>query len=99
MYAIVWRYRIRPKRAAEFERHYRADGTWAAFFREAEGYQRTELMRDPIDPSLYLTVDYWRSKDDHERFLDAQRGPYRALDRQLEELTEREEYLGGFEVV
>jgi heme-degrading monooxygenase HmoA len=99
MYAIVWRYRVRPDRAAEFERHYRRDGTWAAFFREAEGYERTELLRDQVDPLGYMTVDYWQSKADHERYLHDQRDRYRALDREFEELTEHEEYLGSFEVV
>jgi heme-degrading monooxygenase HmoA len=96
MIRIVWEYRVAPGREREFQRHYAADGTWAAFFRGARAYRRTELMRDIEDPQRFLTVDYWDDLKSYQDFRNAFRHEYEALDRQMEDLTLAEEKLGIF---
>jgi heme-degrading monooxygenase HmoA len=89
VFVTVWKFVVRPEKAAEFEKHYGSDGSWAQLFRKAPGYVRTELYRG--EPGQYLTVDYWETAETYMEFRQAVGEEYAALDAQLEELTEREE--------
>lgn len=95
MYTIVWRYRVRPERAGEFERAYGAGGDWARLFARAEGYLGTQLYRATGAGESFLTVDEWRSQADYDRFRTAHAAEYGAIDRRCEELTLAEECLGA----
>jgi heme-degrading monooxygenase HmoA len=94
MYVILWRFTATHP---DFERHYGAEGTWAAFFRRDPAFIRTELLRG--DGNEYLTLDYWTSKDAFLAFRAAHLGEYEAIDRICEALTEREERVGDFVTV
>jgi len=96
MYVILWEFVARRGREAGFERAYGPRGRWAEFFRGAEGYLGTELWRGE---SRWLTVDRWNSEEDYLRFRAARLADYEALDREMEELTEREKQIGSFTVV
>jgi heme-degrading monooxygenase HmoA len=89
MYVAVWKFIAKPGREADFERHYGPDGSWAALFRNAPGYVRTELYRG--DDNSYLTVDYWETVETWLEFRAARGREYAALDDELAALTEREE--------
>jgi heme-degrading monooxygenase HmoA len=89
VYVTVWKFIVRPEHAAEFEHHYGPDGSWAALFRTAPGFIRTELFRGRAGE--YLTVDYWESPETYIEFRAARGEEYAALDTKLEALTEREE--------
>jgi heme-degrading monooxygenase HmoA len=95
-YVIVWEFRIRPEAEAEFVRQYRPDGSWARFFRRANSYIRTELVRDVADHLRFVTLDYWRSEEEFASFREQNRAEYERLDRELEGLTEKETRLGAF---
>ena len=97
MYTIVWRYRVRPDRAGEFERVYGARGDWARLFAQGEGYVGTELYREAGEGGRFLTVDEWRSQADYDRFRTAHAVDYGAIDRRCEEFTDSEECLGAHE--
>ncbi len=92
MYVIVWRFKARD--AAEFERHYGPDGTWAAFFHRDPAFVRTELLRG--EGTEYVTLDYWQSKEAFLAFCAANLAKYEAIDRKFEALTESEEHIGDF---
>ena len=96
MYVIVWEFVASPGREAEFERAYGPRGRWARFFQGADGYLGTELWRGE---GRWVTVDRWNSEEDYLRFRAARRTDYEALDREMEELTEREKHLGSFSAV
>src|SRR5262245_62909357 len=49
------------------------DETWARFFRNGQGYIRTELVRDVADPRRFLTLDYWQSQSEFKRFREENR--------------------------
>lgn len=97
MIYIVWRFTAKPDRVAEFERHYKSDGTWAQLFRRSTGFGGTTLLRDAAAPNRYLLWDCWDSLASFEQFKGEHGGDYAALDKQCEELTEEERKLGVFE--
>lgn len=97
MYVLVWEFRPRRGREAEFEAAYGPDGEWVRLFRGGEGYLGTELHRDTADARRYLTIDRWASRRAYESFRAAHRDAYEAIDRRCEALTERETSIGSFE--
>ena len=94
--AIIWRYRVAPASAPQFEQAYGSNGDWAKLFGQAEGYIRTELLRG--DDGDYLTIDYWLGADAWEAFSAGHGEAYRALDARCDALTEAEERIGLFAV-
>lgn len=96
-YVALWEFQVRPECVAAFETHYGPDGSWAQLFRRSPDYLGTELLGDLDRPGRYLTLDRWTSREALHRFKDEHRTGYAALDRQFEELTEREVFLGDFE--
>ena len=67
MIALVFRYEVRDPE--EFERVYGPVGEWAEFFRRADGYIGTELLRDLEEPERYLVIDRWEAVDAYNAFL------------------------------
>jgi heme-degrading monooxygenase HmoA len=78
MHVILWRFRVRPDREAEFEAAYGDDGMWARFVRSGEGFVGTELMRGT--DGTYLTIDRWDSRAAHQAFQAANPRRYAELD-------------------
>lgn len=98
-YIYLWEYRVRPDAVEAFLGHYRPDGSWAALFGRGAGYLGTELLCDRDDPRRFMTLDRWRSRDDHAAFVAAHREEFDALDRRCERLTESERLIGEFALV
>ena len=96
MFVIVWAFRPRPGREAEFERAYGPEGGWAGLFRQAPEYLGTDLFRAADGSGRHLTVDRWQSREAYEAFRAARRAEYEALDRTGEQLTASEEPLGDY---
>lgn len=97
MLPILWAYRVRPDRIADFERAYGPAGPWAGLFREQDGYKGTELFRAVENGARYLTIDRWTSREAYERFRREASDRYAGIDRSCGELTEREEHVGDIE--
>jgi heme-degrading monooxygenase HmoA len=95
-YVIVWEFRVRQAREAEFVQKYGSEGAWARFFRGSPGYIRTELVRDVAADFRYLTLDYWQSEEEFKRFREQNLAEYERLDKEFEGLTESETRLGAF---
>jgi heme-degrading monooxygenase HmoA len=94
MYVIIWEYRVRRGKQAEFEATYSPNGAWAKLFKKDAGYLGTTFIRDTNDPQRYLTIDRWISKEAYENFLHQREKEYKALDANCEDLTEQESPLG-----
>ena len=94
---ILWEFRVKAGREAEFERRYGPEGDWAQLFRRSPAYRGTELLRDTAEPGRYLTLDRWESSAAYEEFKRQVAQEYAALDRECEALTESERCLGRFE--
>ncbi|MBI2682915.1 MAG: antibiotic biosynthesis monooxygenase [Acidobacteriales bacterium] len=97
MLRIVWEFVARPECAAEFERHYDAQGTWAQLFRRSPHYRETVLYRDRTNANRYLLIDVWESLDAFEAFKRSNKTDYEATDKACAALTLREMRLGYFE--
>ena len=97
MLHIVWEFKAKEERTAEFEAVYGPDGEWASFFRTGTGYIRTELQAVAGKERTYLTVDVWVSREAFEDFQRSWASAYAAIDRRCEDLTERETFLGSYE--
>ena len=99
MYVIVWQFVVHPGYEEEFERAYGADGDWAQFFRAGTGFVSVELLRDPRDPCMFVTIDRWKTATDYEEFSLQNAIEYREIDERCERLTIKETHVGNFEVV
>ena len=99
MFIVIWEYRVKPEKQAEFEQFYSAEGNWAELFKRGAGFTGTELWQDEGEPLRYLTIDRWKSQAQYEAFQTQWAEAYQALDAQCEALTEQEARLGGWQPV
>ena len=95
-FVIIWEFRITPRKRLAFERAYGPDGEWAKFFEKGIGYLGTELIRDARESDRYITLDYWKSRTDHETFKQQNRKMYEIIDERSEALTTKEVEIGKF---
>ncbi len=95
-YVIVWEFRVPQEKEKEFVEQYGPEGSWARFFKGSSGYIRTELVRDVADRLRFLTLDYWQTEEDFNKFRGQNLAEYERLDGEFEGLTERETRLGAF---
>jgi heme-degrading monooxygenase HmoA len=96
---VVWEFRARKGKEAEFEGRYGAAGSWARLFARSEGYAGTTLMRDAREPGRYLVTDLWRDAESLAALKHAHGAAYAALDEECKTLTEAELEVGTFEVL
>lgn len=94
---VLWEFRVRGGREAEFERRYGSEGDWVRLFRRGEGYVGTALLRDLGTPRRYVVTDTWRDGAAYRTFKEIHAQAYATLDRECTELTEDERCLGEFE--
>jgi heme-degrading monooxygenase HmoA len=97
VFVYIWEYLVKAEKKSDFERIYGPDGEWAQLFKTGVGYLRTELHQDTSNSQRYLTVDYWVSKKDRDKFQEQFAEEFAKLDKQCESLTEKEIFLGDFE--
>jgi hypothetical protein len=68
-------------------------------FSSDENYRETRLMRDPFRPAIYVTLDFWDSRNAYEKFMATRKQEYKEADAVGEELTSNERCVGWFEKV
>ena len=95
-YVIVWEFRVQQAREAEFVQKYGPEGAWARFFRGSKGYIKTELVRDVTSDFRFLTLDYWQTEEEFNRYRQLNLAEYERLDKEFRGLTEQENRLGAF---
>jgi heme-degrading monooxygenase HmoA len=95
MHIVLWRYRARPGREAEFEAAYGEDGLWQQLFRSDAGYLGTDLLR--ATDGTYLTMDKWASPAVYETFRARHAARYAEIDAECSPLTAEETPLGAVE--
>jgi heme-degrading monooxygenase HmoA len=96
VYVIVWEFWVRKDRVAEFQEKYGPEGAWARFFRGSAGYIRTELVKDVDSDSRFLTLDYWQTEEEFNRYRQLNVAEYERLDKEFRGLTESETRMGAF---
>lgn len=99
MLHVMWEFHVKLECQQEFERHYRAYGSWAMLFRKSPFYDRTLLTRDSKIPTRYLVTDIWADLSSLESFKKNFREDYDVLDEECEQLTVSEKCMGHFELI
>ncbi len=97
MYLIIWKYSIEQSNKEEFETHYCPNGSWAELFRKSVSYIGTMFLHDTTNSSVYMTIDMWQSEKDFEEFKTKYHDAYAELDKEMERLTIKEEFVGRYE--
>lgn len=98
MYCYVWEYAVKSGKLSAFEASYGPEGEWVQLFRRDPEYIRTVLLRDRQDPTRFITLDFWTSRDACEAFREKFESEFEALDGRCEALTHRETHVGDFDV-
>lgn len=93
-FLVIWEFVVRPGKEKLFEQMYSPDGDWARLFGQGKGYCGTRLTRDCDESRCYLTLDFWESQADYERFKSQHAAEYKAIDIKCEALTEQESEVG-----
>lgn len=97
MYTIIWKYRILQEHEAAFVAGYGPEGEWVRFFRRAEGYHGTELLRDHTERYTFVTIDRWASAGAYNAFADANAEEYQRIDEKYAAMCVSEVRLGDFD--
>jgi heme-degrading monooxygenase HmoA len=95
-FLVIWEFVVRPGKEGLFEQIYGPDGDWGRLFRQGRGYYGTKLIRDCDELQRYVTLDFWESQVDYERFKSHHADEYKAIDAKCEALTEKEKEVGKF---
>ena len=99
MFVALWEFEVKPGCEERFEKAYGPSGDWARLFRNDSNYRETQLLRDPKRPAIYLTLDFWNSRQDYEDFMARHANEYKELDALGEKLTCAERRIGWYEMV
>lgn len=99
MFLVLWEYEVKPGSEKQFEKLYGPAGDWAQLFRTDSHYRETRLLHDPLRSNIYLTLDFWTSRDSYETFMATHKSEYQAIDSLGEDLTLHERRLGAYELV
>ncbi len=99
MFVALWEYEVKPGCEERFENAYGPDGEWVRLFGSDSNYRETRLLRDPLHIAIYLTLDFWDSRQAYEKFMAAHKKEYEALDAAGEELTSNERRVGWYELI
>jgi heme-degrading monooxygenase HmoA len=98
-YCYIWEFIVSHDFIKAFEAAYGPDGEWVRLFKRGKGYIRTDLIRDCSEPTRYLTIDYWESRETCNAFREQFQDEFAALDTRCEQYTSHERYTGDFESV
>ena len=99
MFVALWEYEVKPGGEERLENAYGSDGDWVRLFRTDSNYRETRLLRDPFRPAIYLTLDFWSSKQAYEKFLVDHDVEYQTIDEASAGLTSSERRVGWYEMV
>ena len=98
MFVALWEFEVKRGCEERFEKTYGPGGEWVRLFRSDSNYRETRLLRDPFRPAIYLTLDFWNSRDVYESFLVEHRAEYEAIEKASAGLTINQRRVGWFEL-
>lgn len=97
MFVALWEFEVKPGSEEKFEDIYGTQGTWVRLFRKSTEYRETRLLKDAIRERVYMTLDFWESRDAYDIFKKLHKTEYDSIDRACEGLTLCETKIGEFE--
>jgi len=60
---------------------------------------RTLLLADHVDPTRFMTLDFWTTREAYMSFRERFASEFEALDQRFEQLTLQEVHAGDFDVI
>jgi hypothetical protein len=76
---------------------FRADGVWARFLRQAQGYIMTEMQCESESDGRYRVRDIWSWHRGFEIFRERYSEDFAQFDREIvEHLVEKQEFVGAY---
>jgi len=57
--AMAWQFELAESGRDAFERFYGADGPWTALSRQSRSFLGSSFLRDQVQPTRYLLIEYW----------------------------------------
>jgi heme-degrading monooxygenase HmoA len=67
MIAVMFQFHVKDGRQDVFEQFYGADGEWAAMGRRSRSFLGSSFLRDQIDDTRYVLIEYWSEMVVYER--------------------------------
>jgi heme-degrading monooxygenase HmoA len=93
LFLALWEFEVKPGSEEKFEEVYGADGAWAKLFSRDGAYRGTRLVKDVARERVYLTLDFWETREAYERFKKENAAEYERIDKECEGMTVRENRL------
>ncbi len=95
MFLALWEFEVKPGCEEKFEKVYGADGAWVKLFARDAAYRGTRLVKDVARERVYLTLDFWETREAYEKFKKENAAEYERIDKECEGMAEREQNVGG----
>lgn len=67
MIATVWQFQVKAGQQEAFERFYGIDGEWSSLSRRSRSFLGTSFLRDQVQTTRYLLIEYWSEMVVYER--------------------------------
>ena len=90
MFVVLWEFEVKLGSENRFEKVYGAQGEWADLFGSDRSYRETRLLRDAARALIYVTMDFWDTREAYEKFVETHSAEYQALDTACQRLTQSE---------
>jgi len=97
LFVALWEFEVKPGSEEKFEKVYGAEGAWARLFGQDVAYRGTRLVKDVERVRVYLTLDFWETRETYEKFKRENAAEYRRIDRECEGMAVREIRVGEYE--
>lgn len=99
VYAVIWKYKIKPENKETFEFEYGRNGTWAKLFAKSKNYRGSFLYKSEDEMDTYILMDTWINKLTYEDFKKVNQVKYDKISSGFENLYMTEEKTGSFNSV
>ena len=94
MFLALWEFEVKRGSEKKFEEVYGADGAWAKLFLQDSQYRGTRLVKDVERERVYLTLDFWETREAYESFKKEHAAEYERIDKECEGMTDHERVVG-----
>lgn len=95
-YVYKWEFKVHPGKQHEFEKLYGPEGDWEKLFKKHPGYISTQLLKSTEQENTFITIDYWKSKEDLDEFKSTFKNEFEILEKEGEKLTISEKQVGNY---
>jgi heme-degrading monooxygenase HmoA len=96
LFVALWEFEVKPGCEEKFEKVYGADGAWAKLFLQDSLYRGTRLVSDVERERVYLTLDFWETREAYEKFKKENAAEYARIDRECKGMTVSERKVGEY---